>query len=180
VDANSNIQSQNAYYLDSGKPILLEQEHYKGLVNVIEKNKKDLKHRQENPDYITPENLQTEISYYQKNQKYHIPVFNRNSEISLNVLVENSQTNTPKVNIDIKHTGIKLIEEEDKYVMEKRLGVTTIIYGLIVFILVTVFLGIKYPNSLFPIVTIGIVGLLNLFIGLLISKIIQFTRNYLK
>src|SRR5690606_13167267 len=46
VDANSNIQSQNAYYLDSGKPILLEQEHYKGLVNVIEKNKKDLKHRQ--------------------------------------------------------------------------------------------------------------------------------------
>jgi hypothetical protein len=180
VDNSSSIKGSHAYYIDSEKLVLLEQTYYDGLINVIEKEKIDSQKKEENPEYQTPLSLQDEINYYQRNQKYYLPVFNRDSEIRLNILVENFEAKIPKVNIDIKHIGLKLIEEEDKYVMERKSGITAIIYGLSIFIIIAIGLGFIYPGSLTPIIILGIVGALYIIIGAFISKPIQSILNYFK
>ncbi|SHF04013.1 hypothetical protein SAMN05444278_1264 [Psychroflexus salarius] len=180
VDKNSFIKGQNGFYVDSGKSIPLETSHYNRLVEVVEQNKLDILKREENPDHITPINLQNDINYFQTNSKFYLPVFNRKSEIKFNILAENDNGQQPNIGIDIKHKGLKLIKENDKYDEDKKLGLGMITYGLIVFVLITAILLYYYPQSITPILILGIVGLLNLVFGLFIYRLFQTIKNYLK
>lgn len=180
VDKNSFIKGQNGFYVDSGKSIPLETSHYKRLVEVVEQNKIDILKREGNPDHITPVNLQNDINYFQTNSKFYLPVFNRKSEIKFNILAENDNGQQPIIGIDIKHKGLKLIKENDKYDEDKKLGLGMITYGLTVFVLITAILLYYYPQSITPILILGIVGLLNLVFGLFIYRLLQTIKNYLK
>ena len=180
VDKNSFIKGQNGFYVDSGKTIPLESNHYNRLLKVVKQNNENIKKREENPNHITSINLENDIEYFQTNSKFYLPVFNRKSEIKFNILAENDNAQHPNIGIDIKHKGLKLIKENDKYDENKKLGLGMITYGLLIFILTTIFLSYYFPESLKPIIILGIVGLLNLLFGLIIYRLFQFIKNYLK
>jgi len=180
VDKDSFIKGQNGYYVDSGKTIPLEQNHYDRLVEVVNRNREDIEQRNQDPNYTTPIQLQNDIEYFQTNSKFYLPVFNRDSEIRFNILAENNNGKQPIIGIDIKHKGLKLIRENEKYDEEKKLGVGMLIYGTIIFIMTAVFLSINFLNALKPLLILGIVGVLNLVLGLFVYRLIQFIKNYLK
>lgn len=180
VDKDSFIKGQNGFYVDTGKQILLEQNHYNRLVDVLNRNKEDIEKKNQDPNYSTPIQLQNDIAYFQTNSKFYLPVFNRKSEIRFNILAENNNGQQPNIGIDIKHKGLKLIKENDKYDEERKLGVGMIVYGTIIYIITAVILAINFSNSLKPLIVLGIIGVLNLVIGLFIYRLIQFIKNYLK
>jgi|GEM_PF-6093317 len=180
VDKKSFIKGQNGFYVDSGKTIPLEVNHYNGLIKVLEENSQDIAKRKEDENYATPLKLQNDIEYFQTNSKFYLPVFNRKSEIKFNILAENDNAQQPNIGIDIKHKGLKLIKENDKYDNDKKLGVGMITYGLIIFVITTILLSYYFPEALKPIIILGIVGFLNLAFGLLVYRIFQFIKNYLK
>lgn len=180
VDKDSFIKGQNGYYVDSGKQIPLEQNHYNRLLDVVNRNKEDIEKRNQDPNYVTPIQLQNDIDYFQTNSKFYLPVFNRESEIRFNILAENDNGQQPIIGVDIKHKGLKLIKENDKQDEEKKLGIGMIVYGTIIFIITAVLLSINFSDSLKPIIILGIVGILNLVLGLFVYRLIQFIRNYLK
>lgn len=180
VDKDSFIKGQNGYYVDSGKTIPLEQNHYNRLVEVVNRNKEDIEKRNQDPSYTTPIQLQNDIDYFQTNSKFYLPVFNRDSEIRFNILAENNNGKQPIIGIDIKHKGLKLIRENDKYDEDKKLGIGMIVYGIIIFIITAVFLSINFSYALKPLLILGIVGILNLILGLFVYRLIQFIKNYLK
>ncbi|WP_192349737.1 hypothetical protein [Algoriphagus sp. Y33] len=180
VDKDSFIKGQNGYYVDSGKRIFLDANHYDRLVEVVERNKIDMEQRNQDPNYTTPLQLQNDINYFQTNSKFYLPVFNRNSEIRFNILAENNNGKQPIIGIDIKHKGLKLIIENDKYDEEKKLGIGMIAYGAIFFIMTAILLSINFPYALKPLIILGIVGIFNLVLGLFIYRLIQFIKNYLK
>lgn len=180
VDKDSFIKGQTGYYVDSGKQIPLEQNHYNRLLDVVNRNKEDIEKRNQDPNYSTPIQLQNDIDYFQTNSKFYLPVYNRESEIRFNILAENDNGQQPIIGIDIKHKGLKLIKENDKYDEEKKLGIGMIVYGTIIFIITAVFLSINFSNSLTPLIILGIVGVLNLVLGLFVYRLIQLIKNYLK
>jgi hypothetical protein len=180
VDKKSFIKGQNGFYVDSGKTIPLEINHYNGLKEVLKENAQDIEKRKEDSNYVTPVKLQNDIEYFQTNSKFYLPVFNRKSEIKFNILAENDNAQQPNIGIDIKHKGLKLIQENDKYDKDKKLGIGMITYGLIIFVTTTILLSYYFPESLTPIIILGIIGFLNLVFGLLIYRIFQFIKNYLK
>lgn len=180
VDKNSFIKGQTGFYTDSGKKILLENNHYNRLVETVEQNKLDIEQRKEDPNHSTPVNLQNDIDYFQTNSKFYLPVFNRKSEIKFNILAENDNAQQPIIGVDIKHKGLKLIKENDKYEEDKKMGIGMIIYGLIIFISTTIILSYYFPESRTPIIILGIVGFLNLLFGLFIYRLFQLIKNYMK
>lgn len=180
VDKNSFIKGQNGFYVDSGKVILLESNHYKRLTEVVEQNRQDIAKQKTDPNHLTPVSLQNDIEYFQTNAKFYLPVFNRKSEIKFNILAENNNAQQPNIGVDIKHKGLKLIKENDKYDEDKKLGLGMITYGLIIFVLTTLVLSYYFPESIKPLVILGIVGLLNLIFGLFIYRLFQFIKNHLK
>lgn len=180
VDKNSFIKGQNGFYVDSGKTIPLEKNHYNGLVEVLKQNTENIEKQKQDPNHITPLKLENDIEYFQTNSKFYLPVFNRKSEIKFNILAENDNAQQPNIGIDIKHKGLKLIKENDKYDEDKKLGIGMITYGLIIFVLMTILLSYYFPESLKPIIILGIVGFLNLIFGLFIYRLFQFIKNYLK
>ena len=180
VDKDTFIKGQNGFYSDTGKSILMENNHYIGLTETIKQNSEDISKRQKNPNHITPVKLQNDIVYYQSNVKFHLPVFNRKSDIKFNILVGNEKANQPIFGIDIKHKGLKVIKQDDKYDEERKLGIGTITFGTLFFVLITIIIYFKFPNSLIPTIILGIAGVLHLVVGTFIYKLIQFIRNYLK
>jgi len=180
VDKDSFINGQNGFYVDSGKTILVEQTHYDRLVEVIRRNNEDIEKKKQDSNHITPTQLQKDIEYFQTNSKFSLPVFNRNTEVRVNILAENNSGQQPQIGIDIKHKGLKLIKENDKYDEDRKLGIGMIAYGTIIFTITAIFLSISFPNALKPILILGVVGLLNLVLGLFIYRLIQLIKNFLK
>lgn len=180
VDEDSSIKGQNGYYVDSGKTIPLEQSHYDRLVEVVNLNREDNERRNHDPNYTTPIQLQKEIDYFQTNSKFYLPVFNRDSEIRFNILAESNNGKQPIIGIDIKHKGLKLIKENDKYDEDKKLGIGMIVYGTIIFLITTVLLLINFLDALKPLLILGIVGVFNLAFGLFVYRLLQFIKNSLK
>ena len=180
VDKNSLIKGQNGFYIDTGKTIPLEANHYKRLTEVIKQNKQNIEEGEQDVNHITPINLENDIKYFQTNSKFYLYVFNRKSEIKFNILAENNDALQPNIGIDIKHKGLKLIKENDKNDEERKLGIGMISLGLITFVCATILLSYYFPESLKPIIILGIVGFLNLLIGLFIYRLFKLIKNYLK
>ena len=66
VDKNSFIKGQNEFYVDSGKTIPLENNHYNRLLEVVQQNTQDIALQKEDPNHATPANLQNDLDYFQQ------------------------------------------------------------------------------------------------------------------
>ena len=177
VDENSSINGHNAFYDESRKSILLENSHYAGLANTLEKAKV---YSEENPNSDYPQDLFNIMNYYKKNQIYFLPILNRKTSITLNVLVSNNDNGVPLLNVDIKHLGLKLIETEDEQEKQNKEGRMYIYYGLGIFVFTVIILLIAYIESYEPILILGFVGFLNIIFGVLLFRFIQLVKMFFR
>lgn len=179
VDTNSQILGNTGFYKELGNIILLEQRYYDYFMQVLERNNEDLQFKEQDPDHITPTHLLNEIKWVLANKKFHLPIFNRHSSITLNLLIENFQGSKPETRISVLHKSVKLIEQEEKAAEDKKLGINMVIWGLIVFVISVWLVQRKYSDSTTPLVIVGIIGVLYLFIGFLIYRLIKFIKYLL-
>ncbi|QES93102.1 hypothetical protein F0358_10490 [Empedobacter brevis] len=177
VDENSSINGHNAYYDESRKSILLENSHYSGLVNTLEKAKL-YSEKNDNSNY--PQDLLDLMKYYQKNQKYFLPILNRKTSITINVLVSNNDNGLPVLNVDIKHLGLKLIEAEDEYEKQNKEGRMYVYYGLGIFVFTVITLLIAYTESYEPILILGFVGFLYIIFGVILYRFVQLVKMFFR
>ncbi len=177
VDTDSQMLGHDGYYDETGNVILLEQGYYNYYTQVIQRNQEDIEYRNANPDHITPLQLTNEIKWILSNKKFNLPIFNRHTSIRINLLIENFKGEVPDVKVSVLHKSVKLITQRDKAEEEKRLGINMIIWGLIVFIASCIIVQRFYLNSTAPIIIVGIIGSIQLLIGLIIYRLIQLIKQ---
>uniref|UniRef100_UPI004048A42D hypothetical protein n=1 Tax=Roseivirga sp. TaxID=1964215 RepID=UPI004048A42D len=106
--------------------------------------------------------------YLNTHREYEAKVLNRKSHITINLLVstEDSQLYESDLIIAIEKKGVKLIPY--KAVTPNQLGTWGILLGIIVVIGTAFGCYIFYPESKTPTIILGIVGSIDLFIGMVI------------
>jgi hypothetical protein len=179
VDQNSRILAQSGFYEESGTPILLEQGYFEHYLDVVERNEIDVQTRRANPNHVTPAQLSTEIDLILTNKKFHLPVLNRRSEITLNILTENIQGQTPQVSVSVLHKSVKVIKQADKAQEDRELGLNMILWGLLAFVIGVLIIQRMFTEATIPLVLTGILGIAYLFIGLLIYRAIKLIKYML-
>ena len=179
VDQESQILGHNGFYSESGNMILLEQEYYNQLQQVIQRNKDDSEQAAIDPNHVKPNQLTNETSWILSNKKFRLPIFNRHTSIQLNLLTENFKGKVPQVRVSVLHKSVKLVTQDDKSAEEKKLGINMIIWGLVFFVAGSWFVHNSYPQSTAPIIILVILGVLYLVFGLLIYRLIKFIKYLL-
>lgn len=148
VDNQSQFLAVRGNYDQTGNSVLLENNYYKYYTDVVNRNMEDVEANKDNPDYLTPPHLMNEIQEVMGNKKFHLPVFNRKTSITLNLLIENFEGRKPEVSISVLHKSVKLILETDKEIERKEATKFTVIIGIIIYT-IGLFVIYKY----FPIPT---------------------------
>lgn len=178
-DSDSQFLAQSGVYDQGRNAILLEQNYYNYFTDVLHRNQLDIEQRNQNPEHLTPQQLTNEINWIMTNKKFHLPVLNRHSSITINLLVENFKGLTPQVTVNILHKSLKLIKSVDKDTeLKKTLGYV-LSFGLIIFIAGFIGLLKLYPLSTIPIVLSGILGVLNSLIGFGLYHLMKFIKRLL-
>ena len=179
VDNQSQILGVSGFYNESKNSILLEQGYYNYYTDVLERNLIDANQAKENPNHITSSQLTNEIQFVSSNKKFHLPVFNRHTSITIHLLAENFKGLDPLVFVSILHKSTKLILEVDKEFENKRTTTWMISIGIIVFIAGFFLLLNQYTNATTPLILCAILGLTYSLIGLAIYKIGRYIKRLL-
>lgn len=179
VDPNSQILGQSGFYEQTGNAILLEQQHFNYFQQVIQRYEHDEQLKQNNPDHVRPNQLQNEINWILTNKRFHLPTFNRHTSVRLNILTENFQGQQPETRVSVLHKSVKLLEKEEKEQEDKKRGIGMIIWGLLAFIFGFFLIQRNYKDATTPLIMVGILAVLYLFIGLIIYKSIRFIKYLL-
>lgn len=178
-DSDSQFLAQSGFYDQGRNAILLEQNYYNYFTDVLQRNQNDIEEREQNPEHVTPQQLTNEINWIMTNKKFHLPVLNRHSSLTINLLVENFKGLVPQVTVNVLHKSLKLIKSVDKDTeLRKTLGYM-LGFGLTIFIAGFIGLLKLYPTSTIPIIFAGILGLLYSLIGLGLYQLLKFIKRLL-
>ncbi|MBY0435207.1 MAG: hypothetical protein K2U26_13950 [Cyclobacteriaceae bacterium] len=179
VDQNSQILGQSGQYDNTKSGILIEQQHYSYFVEVSNRNQVDFQQKLTNPNHQTPAQLTTELQYIMTNKKFNLPVFNRHTSVTINMLVENFSGVQPEVNVGVIHKGVKLEQKEDE---TTELG-KTVIYssaiGVVIFGLFVYAIARTYPTATKPLIITAILGITASLLGLGVLKVFRFLKKIL-
>ena len=179
VDSDSQFLGVSGFFNDTKNAVLLEDNHFAYYRNVLERNMQDMNVGKVDPNHITPPQLMNEIHFISTNKKFHLPVFNRHSSITLHLLIENFKALKPDVIVSVLHKSTKLILESDEATERKRSNMWTLILGIVIYCTgFSIFLRF-YDGDIFPLVLFAILGLTYLFIGLYIYKLGLYVKRFL-
>jgi len=103
-------------------------------------------------NHKTSPQLVNETQFVLSNKKFHLPVFNRYSSITLHLLVESFEGLNPIVTVSVLHKSAKLILEADKESENKKTTIWTLSIGLIIFAVGFFFLFKHYTSATAPLI----------------------------
>ncbi len=117
-------------------------------------------------------------SYLDTHRAYEAQVLNRKSHITINLLVssESSQLDEDELIFAIEKKGVKLVP--NKAVTSDQLGIWGILLGMLVVIATAFGCYMYYPEAKTSTVILGIVGSIDLFIGMLIYYAVVGWRHW--
>jgi len=131
----------------------------------------------QDPTLAIDPSLQQEVTYIQSNKKFHLPIFNRNSSATINLLVESLDGTSPQVYASILQTAVKLIKQQDVEAEKRKrllqLNILTIIFNLTGLTLLIFW----YPDSKIPIIYTIVVGGIAYFLSRSLFLIIRFIKQ---
>jgi len=179
VDRNSRILGQSGNFVESGKAVFLEHNYFESYKNIIQANRINDQKKQQDKNHVTPIQLENDLDWLFKNRKFNLPYFNRKTNVSLNLLIENDNGEQPVINIDILHKSVRLIDDIDKEEYNKKLGLHSLGYGLLIYVISFIILLNIFPIAAKPLTIFLIIGALQLFIGFLIFYIIKTIKEYI-
>ena len=178
TDNESQFLAVRGVYNEIGNAILLDKDYFNYYLDVLARNQQDLDDRNINPNHETPQQLISEIALVMANKKFHLPVFNRHTSITLNFLVENFKGLQPPVVVSVLHKSVKLLKEEDKEKERKRRAIWTLAIGLSIFIICFSLLLKFYADSTVEIYLCGILGLTYSLFGLAFYQLGRFIKRF--
>jgi hypothetical protein len=177
VNPTSQILGVTGHYDEIGNAIFLEsnynERYNKALQILLEEKNKNI----DTPNFVISSELQQEIEWVQKNKKFHLPIFNRNSSAKINLLVESSDGKTPYVSVSILQTSVKLIKKEDSEVEAKKRNIQINIYQVILNLIGLTLIFIKFPEGETAIIWTIIIGLGAYLLARLIYYSIKFIKR---
>ncbi|MBI1769782.1 MAG: hypothetical protein HYR67_15560 [Bacteroidetes bacterium] len=176
-DPQSQFLAHSAFYNESNRPILLEQNHYNYYTEVLQRNQADMVLAGQNPNHVTPKQLSDELLWVQVNKKFHLPVFYRKTEITINLLAENYQAYIPTIGVGVLHKSVKLlmttdVDADNKKIILWMLGLGVLILSLELYLLIDFF-----PLSKEPIIIATILALTCSLVGLGVVMLFRFIRR---
>ncbi len=166
VDNQSQFLGVSGFYNESKNAILLEQGYFNYYTNVLQRNLADMEAAKTNPNHETSPQLTNEIQFVQSNKKFHLPVFNRHSSITIHLLIENFEGLKPPVTISVLHKSTKLILEADKESEKKQTTIWMLSIGLFIFTIGFILLLKYYSGATTPLILCAILGLTYSLVGL--------------
>ena len=178
VDNQSQFLGVSGFYNQSKNAILLEQEYFNYYTDVLQRNM-DMDAAKADPKHLTSPQLTNEIQYVLSNKKFHLPVFNRHSSITIHLLIENFKGLKPLVTVSVLHKSTKLILEVDSETERKKTLAWMLSLGLIIFTIGFTSLLKYYTASTIPLVLCGTLGLTYSLIGLGIYQLGRFIKRFL-
>lgn len=177
VSSSNQILGNSGNYVESGHAIFLEKNFQAQFDSVLDANLADIQARELNPHHETPQSLLNSISWVLQNRKFILPVFNRHTSVKISLLVENFEGNAINPRLSILHPSTKLIRQIDRETENKKRGISAIIIGSIIFLLVVAFMIYKYQTFYLQLIILGVIGVSHLFIGIYIDGIIKYIKR---
>ncbi|HOV10275.1 MAG TPA: hypothetical protein PLT47_01905 [Bacteroidales bacterium] len=178
TDNESQFLAVRGSYNEIGNAILLDKDYFNYFSDVLARNQQNIDARNLNPDHEIPQQLMNEISFVMANKKFHLPVFNRHTSITLHLLVENFKGLKPQVVVSVLHKSVKLLKEEDREEERKRRTIWTLAIGLSIFIICFSLLLKFYADSTVEIILCGILGLTYSLFGLSFYQLGRFIKRF--
>ena len=178
-DSQSQFLAQSAFYNDGNKPILLEQKQYNYSNEVLQRLQADLALAEQDKNHVTPKQLDDELLFIQTNKKFHLSVFNRKTEITINLLAENYQAYIPTVSVSILHKSVKLLKTSDADADTNKILFWTLGLGVAILSVGLYLLINQYPLSKEAIILTITLALTCSAIGLAIVMLFRFIRRLL-
>lgn len=176
-DQESQILGHSGFYDESNAGLLLEQQHFNYFQDVLQRFNQDEEIGRQDPDHVTPDQLMTEVEWVLRNKKFNLPVFNRGTSITINLLVENFQGLIPTATINTLFKGIKLIKKEDSNTETGKTVIYSLIIGGVFYLLVVISLVTIYPTAKTPLTILSIFGVVYTLIGLLFLQIFRLIKK---
>lgn len=172
-DEQSQFLAHNAFYNENNLTILLEGAHYNYYVDVLTRLQHYTDANKQNKNLILPDPLNKEVQWIQRNKKFHLPVLNRKSKITINLLAENYQAFIPSINVGVLKKSIKLIKASDSETDETKSILWIVGLGLILFIVGIIVLYNHYIESQTPILLTASLGVASSGVGFFIYQIFK-------
>jgi hypothetical protein len=177
AEGESQFLRHSGIYNGTKTAILLESGFWNHFVKVGKENETDLNLRKLNPNHVTPQPLLNDINYVTKNRVFHLPVFNRKSSVTLNLLTENFKGQQPEVVVSVLHEGVKLVRKEDKVTETKKISKIILVLSCFVYAIGLLLLFIHYKNDTDVLIWSGILGISYGAIAWLIISIFRFIKK---
>jgi len=179
VDDDSMILANNGYLELSNLPLLLTNDYYQYYVDVSNRNQEEETRIKKGEIELKDPALANELKYVTTLKKYIVPVFNRQTKATFNVLVENFKGIYPTVTADIIQQSMKLVDYENEAQKEKRTLHFSIGIGLVIFAIAIAVLLYKYDNSRAAIIWTTVFATTSTVLGLAIYQIGRYIKRLL-
>jgi len=179
VDNDSMILATNGYLDFSNSPLLLTNDYFQYYVEVSKRNQEEEARIKRGEIKSKDPTLANELKYVTTLKKYIVPVFNRQTKATFNVLVENFKGIYPTVTADIIQKSIKLVNYENEAQKEKRTMHFGIGIGLVIFAIAIGILLYTYDNSRPAIIWTTVFAMTSSVIGLAIYQIGRYIKRLL-
>lgn len=177
IDQESQILGHSGYYDESSAALLLEQKHYNYYQDVSNRFNQDEELLQTNPEHITPNQLLNEVNWVLRNKKFNLPVFNRGTAITINLLVENFQGLVPTASVNTLYPGTKLIKKEDSNSETGKTVLYSLIIGGLFYLIGVLSLISVYPSAKTPLIILSVFGVTYTLIGLLFLQLFRLIKK---
>lgn len=179
VDNDSMILANNGYLDFSNSPLLLTNEYFQYYVDVSNRNQNEEALIKKGELKMKDPTLANELKYVTTLKKYIVPVFNRQTKATFNILVENFKGIYPTVSADIIQQSIKLVDHEDEAQKEKKTFLYSAVIGLVIFSIAVAVLLFTYSDSRAAIIWTTIFAMTSTILGLAIYQIGRYIKRLL-
>jgi quinol-cytochrome oxidoreductase complex cytochrome b subunit len=157
----------------------LTNDYFQYYVDVSDRNQDEEARIKDGEIKLKDPTLANELKYVTTLKKYIVPVFNRHTKATFNVLVENFKGIYPTVSTDIIQKSIKLVDHEDETQKERRTFLFGIGIGLVIFAISIGVLLSNYENSRPAIIWTTVFALTSSLFGLAIYQIGRYIKRIL-
>lgn len=179
VDQQSQILGQSGYYDDSKASVFLEKNYFDYYNDVSARFHAEQEILAKNPSHNTSRDLQNEVFWILKNRTFNVPVFNRGSEITINLLIESIEGEAPVVHIHTLHKSVKLVKAEDEQTQALKMFAYSLLIGTCLYIVGFFCVLIIYSYAKDPLIILFIISLLSSIAGILLLHLGRWIKKLL-
>ncbi|NDK57176.1 hypothetical protein [Pontibacter fetidus] len=179
VDNGSVILANNGVLDENNALLLLTNEFFNYQTDVNTRYHQELERISKGEIDAVTKQLQRDVDFVTRLRRYHVPVLNRESSATFNLLVENYKGEYPEVTASITHASIRVKDYVEPDEEQKRTLIYSIVLGSVFFVSALTMIFKTYPSSSTPIILTAIAGVSFALVGFTLYKIAAYFKKIL-